>query len=184
VNEEPPAAGDGLAKRPTAPRSGGPAGHATYAGRFEVKVKHPRRDRPWVAAGRRLRSEPAVPAASGSDQREELVHVHGRQPRRASDGVAGVLQAVQADAQVAQAGHDAGARASTHATTVLVEGGVADEKDAILDGPLAAYQVQQFGLIDLFVAEAGNAEDLFLLAMAVAVLALPLQPEDQLHVGE
>ncbi len=108
--------------------------------------------------------------------------VHPRQAGGPSDRQTRLLQADQADRQVSQRSHDARAGAGPDTRAVLIECDVTDIMHPVLDRPMLANQMQQCGLIGLFVAEARDAEDDLTLAPAVPILTFPLEAEDLLDV--
>jgi site-specific recombinase XerD len=73
--------------------------------------------------------------------------------------VGGPGQAQDGDREVAQAGHDSGAVAGADLGAVLVVGHVADPVQAVLDGPVAAQDVGEFGGVGLDRGQGGDRVD-------------------------
>lgn len=109
----------------------------------------------------------------------------GGEVAQGAGDVGGPTQAQQADDEIAQAGHDAGAVAGADLRAIFIKGDIADPVGAVFDTPVAAVELEQLLGGCLVWGLTGQAEDLLDAAFSTFLLGdVAFDAKDLADVGE
>jgi hypothetical protein len=87
-----------------------------------------------------------------------------------------LFSAMEGNGQIAQGGHDAGAIGISDGATILIPVPVAYPMKSVFDGPMAAGQAVEGGVIGLLGLQTGQQEDAFLMDRAGSAVGPTVQP--------